>query len=66
MDAFIAVKGHKAKGKRLSTYDIKKVEFVEPLEKEASAFQEEEVPEIPSDEITPLDDSAAEQMSLEM
>jgi len=66
VDAFIAVKGHKAKGKRLSTYDIKKVEFVEPLEKEASAFQEEEVAEVPSDESSTIDDSAAEQMSLEI
>ncbi|MGE0078994.1 MAG: DNA gyrase/topoisomerase IV subunit A [Bacteroidales bacterium] len=66
VDAFIAVKGYRAKGKRLSTYDIKKVEFVEPLEKEASAFQEEVLPDAPVDDSIAEDDSAAEQMSLEM
>lgn len=34
VDEFIAVKGFRAKGKRLSAYDIEKVQFVEPLEKE--------------------------------
>ena len=33
-DEFIAVKGYKAKGKRLSTYEIKKIEEIEPLQKE--------------------------------
>ncbi|MGD9976685.1 MAG: DNA gyrase/topoisomerase IV subunit A [Bacteroidales bacterium] len=63
VDAFIAVKGYRAKGKRLSTYDIKKIEFVEPLEKEASAFKEED--EIIVDE-TPDNDPSAEQMALDM
>ncbi len=66
VDAFIAVKGYKAKGKRLSTFDIKKVEFVEPLEKEASAFQEEESADAPAEGAAPVDDPSAEQMSLEM
>ncbi|BDX37910.1 DNA topoisomerase IV subunit A [Tenuifilaceae bacterium CYCD] len=66
VDAFIAVKGYKAKGKRLSTYDIKKIEFIEPMEKEASAFQEDEVAEIPEEESNPINDSDAEQMSLKM
>lgn len=63
VDAFIAVKGYRAKGKRLSTYDIKKIEFVEPLEKEASAFKEEDG--IIVDE-TPDNDPSAEQMALDM
>ena len=42
------------------------MEFLEPLEKEASAFQEEEVAESSTDESARIDDSAAEQMSLEM
>ena len=29
---FIGVKGYKAKGKRISTYDIISVEFIEPIE----------------------------------
>ncbi|MEN8118934.1 MAG: DNA gyrase/topoisomerase IV subunit A [Bacteroidota bacterium] len=32
VDEFIGVKGYKAKGKRISTYDIKSVEFIEPIE----------------------------------
>lgn len=66
VDAFIAVKGYKAKGKRLTTFDVKRVEFIEPLEKEKSAFEEDS-------DITPTpqsDDndtgSSAEQMSLEL
>ena len=45
MESFIAVKGFKAKGKRLSNYEIKKVEELEP-----SRIQEEEVMEIIEDE----------------
>jgi topoisomerase-4 subunit A len=38
VDAFIAAKSYRAKGKRISTLNVKKVEFTEPLQKEASAF----------------------------
>lgn len=34
VDEFIAIKGYKAKGKRVSNYTIDMMEFVEPLEKE--------------------------------
>ncbi len=34
----IAAKSYRAKGKRISTLNVKKVEFTEPLQKEASAF----------------------------
>jgi topoisomerase-4 subunit A len=34
VDEFIGVKGFKAKGKRISTFQIKSVKFIEPLEKE--------------------------------
>ncbi len=44
-ESFIAVKGFKAKGKRLSNYEIKKVEELEPLR-----LKEEEVFEIVEDE----------------
>lgn len=66
VDAFIAVKGYKAKGKRLTTFDVKRVEFIEPLEKERSAF-EEETSGIPDSESEDNDSgSSAEQMSLEL
>ncbi|MEJ5316800.1 MAG: DNA gyrase/topoisomerase IV subunit A [Tenuifilum sp.] len=66
VDAFIAVKGYKAKGKRLTTFDVKRVEFTEPLEKERSAF-EEETSGIPDSESEDNDSgSSAEQMSLEL
>lgn len=66
VDAFIAVKGYKAKGKRLTNFDIKRVEFIEPLEKERSAF-DEETSGIPDSEAENNDScSSAEQMSLEL
>lgn len=41
VDAFIAIKGFKAKGKRLSNYEIRKVEELEPFEKESEEINEE-------------------------
>jgi topoisomerase-4 subunit A len=37
VDAFIGAKSFRAKGKRVTTYDVNTIEFVEPLEKEAPA-----------------------------
>jgi topoisomerase-4 subunit A len=37
VDAFIGVKSFRAKGKRVTTYDVNTIEFVEPLEKEMPA-----------------------------
>ncbi|MFW5850739.1 MAG: DNA gyrase/topoisomerase IV subunit A [Bacteroidota bacterium] len=34
VEDFIAVKGVKARGKRITTYTVKKISFIEPLEKE--------------------------------
>lgn len=49
-DEFIRVKGCKAKGKRVTTYEVKKLEFIEPLHKETPAdpsegMGDEELPE---------------------
>ncbi len=41
VDEFIAVKGFKAKGKRISNYTIDMMEFVEPLEKELPPEEQE-------------------------
>lgn len=65
VDAFIAVKGFRAKGKRLTTFDVKRVEFVEPLEKEKSVY-DDEINILPSPEPNSNDVStSAEQMNLE-
>ncbi|MBO7321454.1 MAG: hypothetical protein J6U80_05955, partial [Bacteroidales bacterium] len=37
-DEFIAVKGYKAKGKRAAASEVATIEFIEPLEKDAPAF----------------------------
>lgn len=42
VDEFIAVKGYKAKGKRISPYTIDMMEFVEPLEKELPPEEQEQ------------------------
>lgn len=71
VDAFISVKGIKAKGKRLSNFDLKKAEFGEPLEKLESAFAEIAEPDNESldtgndsDTGNNDDETSAEQMSL--
>lgn len=66
VDAFIAVKGYKAKGKRLTTFDVKRVEFTEPLEKERTAFDEETSGITDSESEDNDSGSSAEQMSLEL
>lgn len=75
VDAFIAVKGFRAKGKRLANFNIKNVEFGAPMEKEKSAFPDSvevtnEVLATPDAASTTQDngptddDTSAEQMSL--
>ena len=44
VDEFVGVKSHRAKGKRLSTYDIDTLTFIEPEEPEV---EEEPMPEEP-------------------
>ncbi|KAF0195191.1 MAG: topoisomerase IV subunit A [Bacteroidetes bacterium] len=74
---FIDVKSHKAKGKRLTTFGVKKIKMLEPLpyqpEEEPEEPEEEEIPEpetestveLPSkDRKPPIDDDAV-QMTLE-
>ncbi|MCL2097142.1 MAG: DNA gyrase/topoisomerase IV subunit A [Bacteroidales bacterium] len=49
VEEFIGVKSFRAKGKRVTTYDVKTISFIEPLEKEVS------------EEITDLSDAHEEQ-----
>ena len=46
VEEFIGEKSHKARGKRVTNYEVKKLEFIEPLEKEV---EEKEVPEAEND-----------------
>ncbi len=64
VDEFIGVKGMKAKGKRLHTWEIAKIDEIEPLR-----FPEEEPEEVPPVEVDDSDDSSSKtdengQMSL--
>jgi topoisomerase-4 subunit A len=64
VDAFIAVKGQRAKGKRITTLTVKKVEFIEPLEKEKSAFANNKENESDNEPEENENDNTSEQMSL--
>jgi len=51
VDEFIGIKGFKAKGKRISTYDIESIEWLEPLTPD-NAQDEEETPESAEPEVS--------------
>lgn len=65
-DEFIAVKGFKAKGKRISNYTVKQIIELEPLEKEVKEEGEPEEPEVDntSENFEPKGGYNGEQMSL--
>lgn len=64
-DEFITVKGCKAKGKRLTTYDVSKITEIEPLEPpQAPEPEEPEPPVLPDDNLDEEDN--ASQMSLDL
>lgn len=65
---FIAVKGMKAKGKRLSTYEISKIFPLEPLEPSQAEVHQElpEDDELRDDNLLELDDSEPSQMKLDI
>ena len=67
VDEFIGVKSSKAKGKRVSTYEVGKLEFIEPLDKAPEPDEEEleEGEDGPIDlSVDPEDYSNAKQMDL--
>jgi topoisomerase-4 subunit A len=45
VEEFIGVKGYKAKGKRVSTYDVKSVKFIDPIIEEVEENEKTEEPE---------------------
>lgn len=44
MDGFVGVKSHRAKGKRLTTYDVATLAFVEPERPERPELSGEDAP----------------------
>ncbi|MDX9846209.1 MAG: DNA gyrase/topoisomerase IV subunit A [Tenuifilaceae bacterium] len=70
VEEFIGVKSHKAKGKRLSSFQVKTAKFIEPLQKEISEEQPDSIdPEETHDEsftVIPTDGKNASQMTLEL
>ncbi len=65
-DEFIAIKGCKAKGKRLTTYEIGKITEIEPLEPPQSPEPEEPEPTDEGPDFDPDADDSASQMSLNL
>jgi len=65
VEEFIGQKSFKAKGKKVSAYEISEVKFIEPLEKEIPAEEEdseedeETTPDLTPDENTDIDDTPA-------
>lgn len=49
INEFIGVKGYKARGKRLTTYEFKKVEFIEPIVVEEEEEEKPQGPKGPGD-----------------
>ena len=53
VDSFIGVKSHRAKGKRISTYDIASLRFIEPeIEEEPNSDE----PQTEGEEVTDMED----------
>lgn len=62
VDEFIAVKSHRAKGKRLTTYEVAKLTFIEPEVAEDEEYEDDE--ELTDDMLMgddePMDDVVAD------
>ncbi len=65
-DEFIAIKGCKAKGKRLTTYEVGKITEIEPLEPPQLPEPEEPEPTDEGPDFDPDEDDSASQMSLNL
>lgn len=66
LEDFIAVKGCKARGKRLSTYKIGKIIEVEPVNEGAKDVLVDEEHGGDADEFTPLEDSKAREIEFDL
>lgn len=71
VDEFIAIKSHRAKGKRLSTYEIATLRFIEPEEPEVEDEELEDEPlmdeemgeDVADDEALDMEDIVGEDIS---
>ena len=63
VDEFIAVKSHRAKGKRLTTYDVARLTFIEPEEPEE--IDMEDADEVDVEDVTSADELVEEDALVE-
>ena len=63
VDEFIAVKSHRAKGKRLTTYEVASLRFIEPEEDEELMDEPLMDEELGEDEAIDMDDIVGEEIS---
>lgn len=61
VEGFIAVKSHRAKGKRLTTYEVASLRFIEPEEPEVEEIDEE----FDEDEPMPMEDGDDDAIDME-
>ena len=61
VEGFIAVKSHRAKGKRLTTYEVASLRFIEPEEPEVEEIDEE----FDEDEPMPMEDGDDDVIDME-
>jgi topoisomerase-4 subunit A len=55
VDEFIGVKSHRAKGKRITTYEVAKLTFIEPEEPEEPEVEEPEMEDVDDNELATTD-----------
>jgi topoisomerase IV subunit A len=65
-ESFIGVKGFKAKGKRLSNHEIKKVEELDPVRFKEENLPPEEIKSSNEEKLNEDDHTTGEQMSLDL
>jgi topoisomerase-4 subunit A len=67
VDEFITVKSHRAKGKRLTTYEVATLRFIEPEEPEVEDEEPMDEPlmdeDMGDDEVIDMDDIVGEEIS---
>ena len=58
VDSFISVKSHRAKGKRITTYDVATLSFVEPEPVESDPEQQDEMDDAPEVDLDSMSEAA--------
>lgn len=65
-EEFIAIKSHKARGKRITTYEVKDICFTEPLDKEPEDKSADDDPDSGNNNDNGEDEDSLNQMTLEL